>query len=150
MGWLDASFTYRSGNIPKYKVGDKVYKLLVIPPELGKRKLQKFCVACEITGVSTKKSGFIFREFTYTVKMLNTGEIVENVYESELYTEYQNVLETKNPDITFEELIDQLYEEFSDDYTKGQFALYIHALIIQQGWYNKFPHGFYVYEKPHR
>ena len=29
MGWLDASFTYSSGKTPKYKVGDKVYKLLV-------------------------------------------------------------------------------------------------------------------------
>jgi hypothetical protein len=114
MGWLDASFTYRSGKTPKYKVGDKVYKLLVILPELGKRKLQKFCVACEITSVSTKKSGFIFREFTYTVKM-PTGEIVENVYESELYTEYQNVPETKNPDITFKEAVEEALEQMAED-----------------------------------
>ena len=114
MGWLDASFTYSSGKTPKYKVGDKVYKLLVIPPELGKRKLQKFCVACEITGVSTKKSGFIFKEFTYTVKM-STGEVVENVYESELYTEYQNVPETKNPDITFAEAVEEAFEQMTDE-----------------------------------
>ena len=114
MGWLDASFTYRSGSEPKYKVGDKVYKLLVIPPELGKRKLQKFCVSCKITEVSTKKSGFIFREFTYTVKM-STGEVVENVYESELYTEYQNVPETKNPDITFKEAVEQAMDQMSDE-----------------------------------
>ena len=114
MGWWDAAATYSSGKIPKYKVGDKVYKLLVIPPELGKRKLQKFCVACEITGVSTKKSGFIFREFTYTVKM-STGEIVENVYESELYTEYQNVPETKNPDITFKEAVEEAFEQMAED-----------------------------------
>ena len=114
MGWLDASFTYRSGKAPKYKVGDKVYKLLVIPPELGKRKLQKFCVACEITSVSTKKSGFIFREFTYAVKM-PTGEIVENVYESELYTDYQNVPETKNPDITFKEAVEEAFEQMTED-----------------------------------
>ena len=115
MGWFDAAATYRSGKIPKYKVGDKVYKLLVIPPELGKRKLQKFCVECEITGVSTKKSGFIFREFTYTVKMLKTGETVENVYESELYTEYQNVPETKNPDITFKEAVEEALEQMTED-----------------------------------
>lgn len=114
MGWLDASFTYHSGKEPKYKVGDKVYKLLVILPELGKRKLQKFCVECEIAEVSTKKSGFIFREFTYTVKM-STGEVVENVYESELYTEYQNVPETKNPDITFKEAIEEAMEQMSDE-----------------------------------
>ena len=114
MSWLDAATFYRSGDTPKYKVGDKVYKLLVIPPEIGKRKLQKFCVACEITSVSTKKSGFIFREFTYTVKM-STGEIVENVYESELYTEYQNVPETKNPDITFKEAVEEAFEQMSED-----------------------------------
>jgi hypothetical protein len=114
MSWLDAASFYSSGKTPKYKVGDKVYKLLVIPPEIGKRKLQKFCVACEITSVSTKKSGFIFREFTYTVKM-STGEIVENVYESELYIEYQNVPETKNPDITFKEAVEEAFEQMSED-----------------------------------
>ena len=114
MSWLDAATFYRSGDTPKYKVGDKVYKLLVIPPELGKRKLQKFCVACEITSASTKKSGFIFREFTYTVKM-PTGEIVENVYESELYAEYQNVPETKNPDITFKEAVEEAFEQMTED-----------------------------------
>ena len=115
MGWFDAAATYRSGKTPKYKVGDNVYKLLVIPPELGKRKLQKFCVPCEVTGVSTKKSGFIFREFTYTVKMVKTGEVVENVYESELYTEYQNVPETKNPDITFKEAVEEAFEQMTED-----------------------------------
>lgn len=114
MSWLDAASFYSSGKTPKYKVGDKVYKLLVIPPEIGKRKLQKFCIACEITSVSTKKSGFIFREFTYTVKM-STGEIVENVYESELYTEYQNVPETKNPDITFKEAVEEAFEQMTED-----------------------------------
>ena len=114
MGWFDAAATYRSGKTPKYKVGDKVYKLLVIPPELGKRKLQKFCVPCTVTEVSTKKSGFIFREFTYTVKM-STGEIIENVYESELYSEYQNVPETKNPDITLGEAIEEAMEQMTSE-----------------------------------
>lgn len=115
MGWFDAAATYGSGKTPKYKVGDKVYKLLVIPPELGKRKLQKFCVECVVIDVSTKKSGFIFREFTYTVKLLKTGETVENVYESELYTEYQNVPETKNPDITFKEAVEEALEQMTED-----------------------------------
>jgi hypothetical protein len=115
MSWLDAATFYRSGKTPKYKVGDKVYKLLVIPPELGKRKLQKFCVECEVTSVSTKKSGFIFKEFTYTVKMVKTNEVVENVYESELYTEYQNVPETKNPDITFKEAVEEAMEQMTED-----------------------------------
>ncbi len=114
MGWLDASFTYRSGDTPKYKVGDKVYKILVISPTL-KRKIQKFCIECEVVEVSTKKSGFIFREFTYTVKSLTNGELTENVYESELYTEYQNVPETKNPDITLKEAVEQAMEQMSEE-----------------------------------
>ena len=115
MSWFDAAATYRSGKTPKYKVGDKVYKLLVIPPEFNKRKLQKFCVPCEVTKVSTKKSGFIFREFTYTIKMLNTGQILENAYESELYATYQNVPETKNPDITFKEAVEEALEQMAEE-----------------------------------
>ena len=115
MSWFDAATFYSSGKTPRYKVGDKVYKLLVIPPEFGKRKLQKFCKACEITEVSTKKSGFIFREFTYKVKMSGTGEVVENVYESELYLEYIDVPETKNPDITIKEAIEQAMDQMSDE-----------------------------------
>ena len=115
MGWFDAATFYKSGDTPKYKVGDTVYKLIVIPPEINKRKLQKFCVPCEVTEVSNKKSGFIFREFTYTVKMSKTGEVVEDVYESELYTEYQNVPETKNPDITLKEAVEEALEQMADD-----------------------------------
>ena len=114
MGWFDAAATYRSGKTPKYKVGDKVYRLLVILPEFNKRKLQKFCVPCEVIEVSTKKSGFIFREFTYVIKSA-TGDIIGNVYESELYAEYQNVPETKNPDITFKEAVEEAMEQMSED-----------------------------------
>jgi hypothetical protein len=114
MSWFDAVTTYSSGDTPKYKIGDKVYRLLVIVPEFNKGKLQKFCVPCEVIGVSTKKSGFIFREFTYTVKSV-TGEVIENVYESELYKEYQNVPETKNPDITFKEAVEEALEQMTGD-----------------------------------
>jgi hypothetical protein len=47
--------------------------------------------------------------------MLNTGEVVENVYESELYIEYQNVPETKNPDITLKEAIEEAMEQMSEE-----------------------------------
>lgn len=43
-----------------------------------------------------------------------------------------------------------LYEEFKDEYKKGEFELYLHALVIQRGWYNKYTNGFMVYEKPKR
>ena len=111
MGWWDAAFTYRSGNTPKYKVGDRAYKILVVLPQRKDDKvsrLQKFCVECEVTNVSTKKSGFIFREFTYTVKTVKTGEVVENVYESELYPEYQKLPVLDKPELTLEELFDIL------------------------------------------
>jgi hypothetical protein len=46
--------------------------------------------------------------------------------------------------------VTNLYKEFKDVYTKKQFKLYIHALIIKKGWYNKFEHGFMVFETPIR
>jgi hypothetical protein len=46
---------------------------------------------------------------------MSTGEIVENVYESELYTEYQNVPETKNPNITFGEAVEEALEQIAED-----------------------------------
>ena len=44
-----------------------------------------------------------------------TGELVENVYESELYAEYQNVPETKNPDITFKEAVEEALEQMTEE-----------------------------------
>ena len=46
---------------------------------------------------------------------MSTSEVVENVYESELYSEYQNVPETKNPDITFKEAIEEAMEQMTDE-----------------------------------
>ena len=111
MGWFDSNFTYSSGDTPKFKVGDHVYKTVIILPTLNK-KLQKFCVAHEIKGVSAKKSGLFFKEFTYTVKSLETGEIIDNVYESELYTEWYDFKFPKDPNIDLEEVIEQLYEDY--------------------------------------
>ena len=42
MGWLDSNFTYKSGNMPKYKVGDKAYRIRIIMPKAFKTKIQKF------------------------------------------------------------------------------------------------------------
>ena len=47
--------------------------------------------------------------------MSKTVEVVEDVYESELYTEYQNVPETKNPDITLKEAVEEALEQMADD-----------------------------------
>lgn len=110
MGWLDSNFTYKSGDTPKYKIGDQVYRILIIMPKWG-RKIQKFCVAYKIKDVSTKKSGLFFKEFTYTIQAMNTGEIIENVYESELFTEYVDFKSPKDPNINWEEELEKLYED---------------------------------------
>lgn len=44
--------------------------------------------------------------------------------------------------------IPKLYNDFSDKYTKGVFKLYLHALVIQRGWFNRYKNGFMVYEEP--
>ena len=44
MSWLDSNFTYKSGDMPKYKVGDKVYRIRIIMPEFLKTKIQKFSI----------------------------------------------------------------------------------------------------------
>lgn len=42
-----------------------------------------------------------------------------------------------------------LYEEFENQFSsKKEFELYLHAFVIQKGWYNKYQNGFMVYEKP--
>lgn len=42
-----------------------------------------------------------------------------------------------------------LYQDFYNKFsTQAEFELYLHALVIQKGWYNKFKNGFMVYEKP--
>lgn len=42
-----------------------------------------------------------------------------------------------------------LYEEFENQFSsKKEFELYLHAFVIQKGWYNKYQNNFMVYEKP--
>ena len=42
------------------------------------------------------------------------------------------------------------YEDFEEEYKKRDFELFLHALVIQRGWYNFYQNGFQVYEKPTR
>jgi hypothetical protein len=44
---------------------------------------------CEITEVSTKKSGLFFTEFTYKVRFLESGKKFKSIYESQLAKEQQ-------------------------------------------------------------
>ena len=88
MGWHNSKKTYESGPTPKYKVGDKVYLLgkWEIDNDLWMHREAKLC---EVTWVSTKKSGLIWREFTYKITFLETGEKFKNIYESQLCEEKQ-------------------------------------------------------------
>lgn len=43
-----------------------------------------------------------------------------------------------------------LYEDFENVYDKKEFELYLHAFVIQKGWYNKYSNGFMVFEKPQK
>lgn len=111
MGWLDSNFTYESGDTPKYKVGDKAYRIRIIIPKFLKTKLQKFSIEYEIIKVSNSKSGLFFKEFTYTIKALDNGEVIEDVYESELFDEWVDFHTPKDPTINWEEELKKLYED---------------------------------------
>jgi hypothetical protein len=111
MSWLDSNFTYKSGNMPKYKIGDKAYRIRIIMPEFLKTKIQKFSIEYEIIGVSEKKSGLFFKEFTYTIQALDNGEVIEDVYESELYDEWVDFHSPKDPTIDWNKELEKLYED---------------------------------------
>ena len=111
MSWLDSNFTYKSGDTPKYKVGDKAYRIRIIMPEFLKTKIQKFSIEYEIIKVSSKKSGLFFTEFTYTIRALDNGEIIEDVYESELYDEWVDFHSPKDPTIDWDKELEKIYED---------------------------------------
>jgi hypothetical protein len=111
MGWLDSNFTYKSGNMPKYKVGDKAYRVRIIMPKFLKTKIQKFSVQYEIIEVSEKKHGVFFKEFTYTIRALDNGEVIKNVYESELYDQWIDFHSPKDPNIDWEKEFEKLYSD---------------------------------------
>lgn len=105
MSWLDSNFIYKSGDKPKYKVGDKAYRVRIIMPKFLKTKIQKFSIEYEIISVSDKKHELFFKEFTYTIRALDNGEIIENVYESELCDKWVDFHSPKDPNINWEEEI---------------------------------------------
>lgn len=91
MGWWHSKNFYKSGKEPVYKVGQVVYKMWRYDNETCMSMMQFSCEH-EILEVSKKKSGFIWKEFTYKVKNLLNNEIIDGVYESELATEYQGIV----------------------------------------------------------
>ena len=61
--------------------------------------------------MSDKKHGLFFKEFTYTIQALDNGEVIENVYESELYDKWVDFHSPKDPNIDWEEEIEKIYED---------------------------------------
>ena len=90
MGWWQSKNFYKSGNKPLYKIGDVVFKMWRYYNNTC-MSMMRFSCEHKILEVSKKKSGLFWTEFTYTVKNLLNGDIIENVYESELATEYQGI-----------------------------------------------------------
>ena len=111
MAWLDSNFTYSSGDKPKYKVGDNAYRIRIITPKFLKTKMQKFSIKYKIIKVSDEKSGLFFKEFTYTIKAFDNGEVIEDVYESELFDKWVDFHSPKDPNISWEEVAEKLYNE---------------------------------------
>lgn len=81
-GWWGSSSGYKSGDTPKFKVGDIVYNFSVRMHYKGR-----------IVAVSTEKSGIRNKEFTYTVfwdswkvgvRWEEYNKTESDVYESEL------------------------------------------------------------------
>jgi hypothetical protein len=87
MSWWNSSKFYKSEDTPKYKVGDILW--LHEPWTFDGFACRRESKQCEITEVSTKKSGWIFKEFTYKVRFLESGRKFKSIYESQLATEQQ-------------------------------------------------------------
>ena len=88
MSWWNSNKFYKSGETPKYKVGDIVW---LHEPWQTKDGFSAYRESkqCEITEVSTDKSGWIFKEFTYKVRFLESGRKFKSIYESQLAKEQQ-------------------------------------------------------------
>ena len=88
MSWWNSNKFYKSGDTPKYKVGDILWL-----HEPWKFRDDLSCIReskqCEVTEVSTEKSGLFFKEFTYKVRFLESGKKFKYIYESQLNREQQ-------------------------------------------------------------
>lgn len=67
-----------------------------------------------------------------------------------LYDEYGN-LENHKKEFNFNNNdVELWYSDIGDGYTKEEFRLMVHSLIIREGWFNKKKFGFDVYNYPHK
>lgn len=88
MSWWNSNKFYSSDDTPKYKVGDILWlhEPWSFRDDLSCTRESK---QCEVTEVSTSKSGWFFREFTYKVRFLESGKKYKSIYESQLAKEQQ-------------------------------------------------------------
>jgi hypothetical protein len=96
MSWWNSSKFYKSDDTPKYSVGQIVW--LHEPWKFDGWSCARESKQCEITEVSTKKSGWIFTEFTYKVRFLESGKKFKYIYESQLAKEQQRS-QYSDPDV---------------------------------------------------
>ena len=96
MSWWNSNKFYKSGDTPKYNVGDVLW--LHEPWKFDGFACRRESKQCEITEVSTKKSGWFFKEFTYKVRFLETGRKYKAIYESQLAKEQQRA-QYSDPDV---------------------------------------------------
>ena len=87
MSWWNSNKFYSSGDTPKYVVGDILW--LHEPWQFDGFACRRESKQCEITEVSSGKSGLFFREFTYKVRFLESGKKYKYIYESQLSREQQ-------------------------------------------------------------
>ena len=96
MSWWNSKKFYESGDTPKYKVGDILW--LHEAWTFDGFSCRRESKQCEITEVSTEKSGWFFKEFTYKVRFLESGKKYKTIYESQLSTTKQKA-DYSDPDV---------------------------------------------------
>ena len=101
-----------------------------------------------------KKNGYAYMMIDPADNFITYDDIlctpIPKEIKDRLYSYLELLLGKSKTCLLEKEDISMLYEEFSKKYTKGTFEKYIHYMIIQNNWYNKFTNGFLVFEKPQK
>ena len=84
MSWITSNKFYESGEKPKFEVGQRIIIQSYTFYITSMRVVKTRPIRAEVVSVSDKKSGLFWKEFTYTVKELESGKVRTNMYESEL------------------------------------------------------------------
>lgn len=89
MGWINSKWFNKSGDEPKFKVGDEVY--YEVPWAFFDKWLHNtYLQPVKIVEVSKEKRGLIFEEYVYKVQV-NDNTWYSDIYESELHADISEV-----------------------------------------------------------